>query len=404
MKAEGPVILALNGGSSSIRFDVFHAGKSLQRGLHGKLERIGAGDAKLHFSDAGGAVHKQVFAQPGGYPEAASALLDWLESRDALGTLSAIGHRLVHGMGHTRPELVTPALMEELRRMAWIDPDHLPGEMALIEALRLRAPTLAQVVCFDTAFHSRMPLAASQLAIPRRLQDLGARRYGFHGLSYAYLMEELARLEGAAAAQGRVILAHLGNGASMAAVRGGVGIDTSMGLTPASGLPMGTRSGDVDPGLALYLQKSAGMDSAAFDHMVNHEAGLLGVSQTSADMRDLLAVEATDTRAAEAVALFCYQAKKYIGAGAAALGGLDTLVFSGGIGENAAAVRTRICEGLVFLGITLDAQRNGAHAGVISTDASAVTVRVIPTDESLMIAQAVCGVIGHVIAPAAPSK
>jgi acetate kinase len=235
-----------------------------------------------------------------------------------------------------------------------------------------------------------MPRVAKLLPLPRRYDAKGIQRYGFHGLSYAYLMEELARLGDPAAKTGRVILAHLGNGASLAAVRDGKSLDTSMGFTPTAGLVMSTRSGDLDPGLAPYLARKEKMSTKQFYEMVNHKSGLLGVSETSSDMRDLLAGEKTDVRAAEAVALFCYQAKKWIGAYAAALGGLDTLVFAGGIGENASPVRTRICEGLGFLGIELNRSHNAKSAAIISTATSRVTVRVIRTDEELMIARSVC--------------
>jgi acetate kinase len=238
-----------------------------------------------------------------------------------------------------------------------------------------------------------MPRIAKLLPIPRRFDAKGVQRYGFHGLSYAYLMEELARLGDPAASNGRVILAHLGNGASMAAVRNGQSIDTSMGFTPTAGLSMSTRSGDLDPGLVIYLARAQHMTATQFYHMANHESGLLGVSETSSDMRDLLDREARDVRAAEAIALFCYQAKKWIGSFAAALGGLDTLVFAGGIGENAPLVRARICAGLSFLGIELNESRNAETAAVISTDTSQGTVRVIRTDEELMMARSVCRVL-----------
>jgi acetate kinase len=250
------------------------------------------------------------------------------------------------------------------------------------------------VACFDTVFHRDMPPVAKVLPLPRRYQAKGVRRYGFHGLSYAFLLEELARVGGAEAAKGRVVLAHLGNGASLAAVRGGTGIDTSMGFTPAAGLVMSTRSGDLDPGVVVYLAHTEGMTARQFHEMINHESGLLGVSEISPDMRDLLESEAKDVRAAEAVALFCYQAKKWIGAFAAALNGLDTLVFSAGIGESSPPIRARICEGLGFLGIALDEERNRAHAAVISTDASPVTVRIIRTNEELMIARSVSRLLG----------
>jgi acetate kinase len=265
----------------------------------------------------------------------------------------------------------------------------LPSEIQLIELIRQRHPKLPQVTCFDTAFHRCMPRVAKLLPIPRRYDAMGVQRYGFHGLSYAYLMEVLARLDEQAATTGRVILAHLGNGASMAAVRDGKSIDTSMSFTPTAGLVMSTRSGDLDPSLASYLARVEGTTTGQFFDMVNHQSGLLGVSEIASDMRELLAQENHDIRAAEAVALFCYQAKKWIGAFTAALGGLDTLVFAGGIGENAPNVRARICEGLAFLGIELSESRNAETAAVISMDTCRVTVRVIRTDEDLMIARSV---------------
>jgi acetate kinase len=297
-------------------------------------------------------------------------------------------------MKHIVPELVTQELLDELHRIRPYDPDHLPREIELIETFRQRHPKLPQVACFDTAFHQTMPRVAKLLPIPRRFDAKGVQRYGFHGLSYAYLMEELARLGDPAASKGRVILAHLGNGASMAAVRDGKSMDTSMGFTPTAGLVMSTRSGDLDPGLAPYLARTEQMTTKQFYEMVNHKSGLLGVSETSSDMRDLVAQESHDVRAAEAVALFCYQAKKWIGSFAAALGGLDTLVFAGGIGENCPVIRTRICDGLGFLGIELNEARNAENAAVISTAASRATVRVIRTDEELMIARSVCRILG----------
>jgi acetate kinase len=292
-------------------------------------------------------------------------------------------------MKHIQPEVVSQELLDELHRIRPYDPDHLPREIELIEAFRQRYPKMPQVACFDTAFHQTMPRVAKLLPIPRRFDAKGVQRYGFHGLSYTYLMEELARVVGGKAAHGRVILAHLGNGASLAAVQGGKSIDTSMGFTPTAGLVMSTRSGDLDPGLAPYLERTEKLTTQQFYKMVNHESGLLGISETSSDMRDLLAQEGDDVRAAEAVALFCYQAKKWIGSFAAALGGLDTLVFAGGIGENCPLIRTRICEGLGFLGIAMNGERNAANAPLISSGASRVQVRVIRTDEELMIARSV---------------
>ena len=319
---------------------------------------------------------------------AADALLNWIEEQPVFASVKAVGHRVVHGMTHSEPEQVTRKLLTQLHRITPYAPEHLPREIGLIEAFSRRHPTLPQVACFDTAFHRTMPSVAKLLPIPRRYAARGVERYGFHGLSYTYLMEELGRLD-PVAAKGRVILAHLGNGASMAAVHHGKGVDTSMGFTPTSGLVMSTRTGDLDPGLVYYLARTEGMTAAHFQRMVNHESGLLGVSGTSSDLRDLLATDAGDVRATEAVALFCYQAKKWIGSFTAVLGGLDTLVFAGGIGEHAPLVRERICDGLGFLGIDLNRTRNAKNAPLISADAGRVKVRVIRTDEELMIARSV---------------
>ena len=304
---------------------------------------------------------------------AVGLLLDWIEKRTDLDALSAVGHRIVHGgPKYWEPQRITPRMIKELRQLSSFDPEHLPEEILLAEEFQRRFPAVTQIACFDTAFHHDLPRVARMLAIPRRYEAQGVRRYGFHGLSYSYLIQELERVAGAEAARGRVILAHLGSGASIAAVRDRKSVDTSMAFTPAAGIVMSTRAGDMDPGLPLYLARTEKMTAARFDQMVNHESGLLGISETSPDMRELLAREAADIRAAEAVAIFCYQAKKWIGAYAAALGGLDTLVFAGGIGENSPLVRARICEGLGFLGLELDEARNAQAAALISADAARV--------------------------------
>jgi acetate kinase len=387
-------VLTINGGSSSIKFALYQGGEPPKRRLYGKVDRIGLSGTNLTFHDADGKPSASRKLDAADHKSAANFLIDWLETQPGFAAVKAVGHRVVHGMKHTAPEIVGQDLLDELHRISPYDPDHLPREIELIEAFRQRHPKLPQVACFDTAFHQTMPRVAKLLPIPRRFDAKGIQRYGFHGLSYAYLMEELARLGDPAAAKGRVILAHLGNGASLAAVRDGKSIDTSMGFTPTAGLVMSTRSGDLDPGLAPYLARTEKMTTQQFYEMVNHKSGLLGVSETSSDMRDLCAIEATDVRAAEAVALFCYQAKKWIGSFAAALGGLDTLVFTGGIGENAPVIRTRICEQLDFLGIEIHKSRNAENAAVISNDTSRVTVRVIRTDEELMIARSVCRLFG----------
>jgi acetate kinase len=394
LKPANSVVMTINGGSSSIKFALYQVGDPLERRLVGKMDRIGLSGTNLTFGDPTRNRQDSRGLVASDHKSAASFLIDWLADQNGFESVGAVGHRVVHGMQHTAPELVTQKLLDELHRIRPYAPEHLPGEIELIEAFRQRHPELPQVACFDTAFHRTMPRVAKLLPIPRRFDAQGVQRYGFHGLSYAYLMEELARLGDPAATKGRVMLAHLGNGASLAAVRDGKSIDTSMGFTPTAGLPMSTRSGDLDPGLVSYLARTEQMTATQFHEMVNHESGLLGVSETSSDMRDLLAHEADDLRAAEAVALFCYQAKKWIGSFAAALGGLDTLVFAGGIGENSPLVRARICEGLRFLGIELQESRNAKAPGVISTDASPATVRVIRTDEEQMIAQSTCRVLG----------
>ncbi len=384
----GSRILTINGGSSSLKFALFEPTDPVVRLAAGRIDRIGRADSRWITTPVGGGRVEDRQVDAPDLKTAAKILIEWLELALGFTRIAAIGHRVVHGGARRhQPEPVTAELIEDLRAVSPFDPDHLPGEIDLIEAFRDHAPDLPQVACFDTAFHHDMPRVARIVAIPRRFEAAGVRRYGFHGLSYAYLIEELARID-PDEAQGRVILAHLGAGASLAAVQGGRSIDTTMGFTPASGLVMGTRSGDLDPGLVRFLSRNLAMTADQFDSLVNHDSGLLGVSETSADVRDLLARRSGDVRAAEAIDLFCYQAKKGIGGYAAALGGVDSLVFSGGIGENAPEIRRQICEGLNFLGISLDQSRNASNGPLISTDAGAVKVRVIRTDEESIIARA----------------
>jgi acetate kinase len=394
-----PRILTINGGSSSIRFAVFEMPSTISepaprssRIFDGKVERIGSADATLTVRRVG--EKASMLKIDGRDPKSAvDALVEWLQGQGS-GEPRAIGHRVVHGMRHMDPERVTPQLIEDLKRLEPYDPEHLPREIQLIEILQQRYAHVPQAVCFDTAFHRNMPLVARQLAIPRRFYDRGVQRYGFHGLSYTFLMAELGRLGDRFAHRGRVILAHLGSGASMAAVLDGRSIDTSMSFTPTAGLVMGTRSGDLDPGVMSFLLRTGPMSALELQTMVNHESGLLGLSETSADIRDLLEREGHDARAREALELFCYQAKKWIGSFSAALGGLDTLVFAGGIGENSAAVRERICAGLENLGLQIDAARNAQHAPVISSSGAPVVVRVIHTDEESVIAELTARVLG----------
>ncbi len=388
-------ILTVNGGSSSIKFSMYKIGETLTQLFYGEIENIGAEKTKLNFTNTITNQKKSSDVKALNHDDAANFLIDWLEKQDDFVSVKAIGHRIVHGMKHTEPEQITPELLDKLKKISAYDPEHLPEEIKLIEVFSKRYPALVQIACFDTSFHISMPPVAKLLSIPRRYNAKGIQRYGFHGLSYSYLMEELNRVAGSETAQGKIILAHLGNGASLVAVKEGKSIDTSMGFTPASGLPMGTRTGDLDPGVAWYLMQAEKLNPKQFNHLINHESGLLGLSETSSDMRQLMKCESTDSRAAEAIELFCYQTKKWIGSFAAVLGGLNTLVFSGGIGEHAHEVRDRICKGLQFLGIELDKTKNINNEAVISSDISKVSVRVIKTNEELMIARLTCRVLNY---------
>jgi len=394
MEKANACILTINGGSSSIKFALFKVSDSLQRILEGGIERIGLPQATFVVKGPDKAENFTRSVAAANHTEAVEVLMDWLEERIQRGELTAVGHRVVHGgPKYSEPQRITPAMVKELHQLQPFDPEHLPEEILLTEAFFRRFPDLVQVACFDTAFHHDLPRVAQLFPIPRHYEAQGVHRYGFHGLSYAFLMEELAHVAGPQAARGRIVLAHLGNGASLAAVYEGKPVDTSMGLTPAGGIPMSTRSGDLDPGLVWYLARTEKITAKKFNEMVNFQSGLLGISETSSDMHDLLERETTDVRAAEAVELFCYQVKKMIGAYAAALGGLDTLVFAGGIGENAPVIRARICDGLGFIGIEIEEKLNSASATVISAQANRVTVRVMHTDEEWMIAKSVCRIL-----------
>ena len=290
-------LLTLNAGSSSLKLRLFDAIEPAERFASGKIERIGLPDARLIVIDSPGGMQDACDVHAPDHEAAVGLLTGWLEQRIGLAAIATVGHRVVHGWSrYSRPEPITAALIEELRRIRSFDPDHLPAEIALIEAFRRIDPELPQVACFDTAFHHDLPRVARIVPIPRRYEAAGVRRYGFHGLSYAFLLEQLERVAGREAAQGRFILAHLGSGASLAAVRGGRCLDTTMGFTPTSGLVMGTRSGDLDPGLAWFLARAEGMTAEQFHRLVNHESGLLGVSETSSDLRDLLDRQGTDPR------------------------------------------------------------------------------------------------------------
>lgn len=380
-------ILTINAGSSSIKFALFEMGASLQRVFEGKIDRIGLSGTTLEVKGLAENVSQTI--TPSNYSTAIHALIEWLD-KHCQHQLTAIGHRVVHGgPKYWRPERITSEMLKELQQFASLDPEHIPQEIQLIEAFQHEFPKLCQIACFDTAFHHDLPCVAKLLPIPRRLEALGIRRYGFHGLSYEFLLKQIENLDGLKVAKGKIVFAHLGNGSSLAATAYGKAIDTSMGFTPTAGVPMSTRSGDLDPGLVGYLARSQGMDAKQFNEMVNFHSGLLGLSEISSDMQDLIEKETQDERAAEAIALFCYQVKKWIGAFAAALGGIDALVFAGGIGENAPLIRKRICDGLKFLGIELK-EKQKEKEGIISSKNSRVLVRVVRTDEEWMIAHTIC--------------
>ena len=355
-----PFVLTVNGGSSSIKYALFTLGADARLVSKGAVGRIGVAAA-------------------------VEGILDAISPHLTQGSLVGIAHRIVHGGDRfDRPQRLTPEAVAALRELTPLAPNHLPAEIALIEAFVSARPHTPQVLCFDTAFHRNLPLVSRTLPVP---ETPGLRRYGFHGLSYGYLLAELERVAGTAVARGRVVLAHLGNGASLAAVASGQCMDTSMGLTPAGGLVMSSRSGDLDPGVVTYLARRRNLSTDEAGHLLTHQSGLLGISRRSSDMQELLALEASDAQARLAVDVFCYQARKWIGAFAAALGGLDTLVFSGGIGEHAPSVRSRICSELAFLGVQLHEENNATNAALISKPSAPVLVRVIPTNEELMMAR-----------------
>jgi len=379
--ADGAPILCLNGGSSSLKMAVFDfAANSERRLLSGFVEGIGTGEGRFSLRDGDRVVadQKQNVTDHRSASRVAFAALQ----QQGLKAFAGCGHRIVHG-GPTlhEPSRIDEKLKATLKQLIPFAPLHLPSEIALIESVSEHFPDLPQVACFDTAFHFRLPEVARNFALPRKLREQGIRRYGFHGLSYEYVVSELGSEIGE-----RAIIAHLGNGASMVALKNGSPVDTSMGLTPAGGFMMGTRTGDLDPGVLLYLLRQ-GWSSDALGRLIDRESGLLGVSGNSSDMKTLLDERATSSHAAEAVEMFCYQVRKFVGAYAAVLGGLDTLVFTGGIGERAAQIRAEICQGLSYLGIELDSGQNARHSEVISTESSHCKVRVVKTDEDLMIAR-----------------
>jgi len=372
-------ILCLNGGSSSLKFAVYRFSDSAEEKIFsGAVEAIGE-DSGRAWLRSGDKALQETSGKFSNHTTAVETMFAALQ-KQGVGRLEAAGHRIVHGgPKFTRPQLIDARLKEALKELIPFAPLHLPSQVAMIEAVGAHFADLPQVACFDTAFHSRMPEVAQRFALPQKLWEQGIRRYGFHGLSYEYVVSKLGPQLGQ-----RAIIAHLGNGASMVALKDALPMDTSMGLTPTGGFMMGTRSGDLDPGVLIQLLK-AGYSTDRLEELMDHEAGLLGVSGQTGDMKALLKKSQEDKAAGLAVQMFAYQVRKFIGSYAAVLNGLDTLVFTGGIGERAAEVRANICVGLQHLGIALDTQANRRNAEVISVSGSKCTVRVVQTDEDLMI-------------------
>jgi acetate kinase len=380
-------ILVLNAGSSSLKFSVFLDGEPPGLLLHGQLEGLFTQPRFLARDGAGEVVGEREWEADTrlGHAGAIEFLFGW--GRGALGghRIGAAGHRVVHGgLKFTRPVRIDPEVLAALEAFVPLAPLHQPHNLAAIKAIAQQAPALPQVACFDTSFHRTQPAVAQAFALPRRYTEEGVRRYGFHGLSYDYIASVLPNID-PRAATGRTVVAHLGNGASMCALRGGQSVAGTMGFTALDGLPMGTRCGALDPGVLLYLMDQHGLDVRALEKLLYQQCGLLGVSGISSDMRTLLA--SSEPRAAEAIDLFVYRIGRELGSLAAALGGLDALVFTGGIGENAAAIRARVCRDAAWLGLELDESANDARGPRISRPDSRVTAWVIPTNEELMIAQ-----------------
>lgn len=386
--AEPDKILTINSGSTSLKFALFQMAPPERRLLSGKLAQIGGGEGFCEAKDAQGTTIWQERLPLPDHRAGLARFFSWLESASPADGLDAVGHRLVHGGPvFGAPRLLTSPVLYALQDLSGLAPDHLPHELEAVRSIRKLKPDLPQVACFDTAFHRSMPLRARTYALPASLRKEGLVRYGFHGISCEYLLSVLQETLPPERAQGRIVLAHLGGGASMTAVRGGKSIDTTMGFTPTSGLVMGTRCGDLDPGIVLYLLRERGLRLTTVARLLSEESGLLALSESSGDMRALLTAEASNEKAAAAIEIFCYQARKFLGSLAAALEGLDLLVFSGGIGEHAPEIRDRICSPLAFLGLRLDPEKNRKNEPVISSETSAAEIRVIPTDEELMIAR-----------------
>ncbi|HTN94754.1 MAG TPA: acetate/propionate family kinase [Gallionella sp.] len=390
-------ILVVNAGSSSLKFSLFRVGAraSLQLAVHGLIDGIGT---RPRMTAKDGADKQQLerdlaVSEARDMKDAIAIAEAWLGSQFKGEPLLAAGHRVVHGGAeYSRPALVDAAVLAKLEQLIPLAPLHLPHNLAGIDALRETHPRLPQVACFDTAFHRTHPLLADLYALPREYHQAGVRRYGFHGLSYEYIASALPQVA-PAIANGRVIAAHLGNGASLCALRGGNSLDSTMGFSVLDGIPMGTRPGAIDPGVLLYLMRERSMSHTALEELLYKKSGLQGLSGVSSDMRTLL--ESSDPRAQLAVDYFVHYVAREIGALAAVLGGLDGLVFTAGIGENSAEIRARIVTACEWLGLTLDADANRRGGPCITSSDSAVSAWIVPTDEELMIARHTCALLAR---------
>lgn len=380
-------VLVLNAGSSSVKFALFSAERTPRRHVSGAVDGIGRDQGRFQVIDESGSAWVDEARRLSNQEEAIELVLSSVEQRGAGWEIVAVGHRVVHGGPDCDcPEFVTPELARRLKRLTPLAPLHLPHNLAGIAAVQARRPHLPHVACFDTAFHEALPRLARITGLPRDIARHDIRRYGFHGLSYEFIVDELRRTHGPRVDDQRLIVAHLGNGASMAAIKNGRSVETTMGFSTLAGLPMGTRSGDLDPGIILYLIMERGMSAETIQHMLYERSGLLGISGTSSDMRELLG-RTHRPEASEAIDFFCTRARAYVGSLAATLGGIDRLVFTGGIGANAPEIRARICQGLEFLGVELDPVSNLGGQRAISRDGGGVAIEAMPTDEELMIAR-----------------
>ena len=379
-------ILVINCGSSSVKFAVLTSERSPLRFWSGSIDRIGVANTRFHIVDNQGQTVIDQADPIADHETALAQVLDTIDRRASQLALAAVGHRIVHGGADCDcPVIVTSAVETRLQQLVPLAPLHQPHNLAGIAAVRKTRPSLSQIACFDTAFHHDLPRLATLTALPRAFYGEGVRRFGFHGLSYEYIVDALRR-SGVDVDHERIVIAHLGNGASMCAVSGGRSVETTMGFSTLAGLPMGTRCGDLDPGIVLYLLKAKGMTVERVEHLLYEESGLLGVSGVTSNMQDLLSRPDTQT-AIEAVEVFCYQARRHLAALTATLGGLDRVVFTGGIGANAPIVRAKICAGLEYLDLKLDEARNASNDPIVSAHSSRVAVQALPTDEELTIAR-----------------